>query len=172
MNRSMRLVAASLTAATFLFSAQTALANTQPTPAWPAAKQQLDALQRQITKLDHDIHRMLRILQLSTRELRHLAESLSEEERKQAQENLVPYHEELNSAQALHEEIEDLRALYFAALEKKDKGKMRSVLELVVEKKAEQLRCLKRAHGELAEELQRVRKLTPGPPSPHSTKHL
>jgi hypothetical protein len=166
MKKSMRFVAASLTAAAFFVSAAVPPAIAAPTT------QQLSTEQQKITKLDGDLHKIMKALKNSTSELRHRAQSMNNAERSQSQKNLLKFHDELKKAQVLHVEIEDLHKLYSAAQVKKDFSKMYSVLELLVEKKTEQLTALQSAHAELEVEMQRVRKLKLSPSSPHSTKHL
>jgi hypothetical protein len=166
MKKSMRFVAASLTVAAFLLSASVPPTYAAPTP------QQLTAEQDKVTKLDGELHKIMRALKTSTSELRHRARTMSDTERSQAQKNLLKFHEELKKAQVLHVEIEDLHKLFYAAQVKKDYSKMHSVLELIAEKKTEQLAALQSAHAELEMEMQRVRKLKPAPPSEHGTKHL
>ncbi|PWK06296.1 hypothetical protein [Tumebacillus permanentifrigoris] len=169
MKRSLRFVAASLTAATFLCSAT--FAQARPSPPTETQRQLADQ-QHQLDKLDSDIHKIMVALKNSTREMRHRAETMSDVDRKVAQKNLIKFHDDLKKAQVLHVEIEDLRKLYQAAQVKKDYRKMRSVLELLVEKKTEMLASLQSAHGELEVEMQRVRKIKPKPPSSDTARHL
>jgi Zn-dependent M32 family carboxypeptidase len=168
MKRTLRFVAASLTAATFLCSATLAQATPEVPKAW---QQQLDTEQHKLDKLDADLHKIMTALKNSTREMRRRAQTMSDAERKVSQKNLIQFHEDLKKAQALHVEIEDHRKLYHAAQAKKDYSKMRSVLELLVEKKTEMLAALQSAHGELEVEMQRLKKLQPTPPSKPS-QHL
>ncbi|KEO82650.1 hypothetical protein [Tumebacillus flagellatus] len=166
MKKGTRFVAASLTAAAFLFSPAVPPAFASPTP------QQLTMEQNKVVKLDGDIHKIMRVLKASTSELRHRAQTMSDTERATTQKNLLKFHEEIKKAQTLRGEIEDYHTLYYAAQAKKDYSKMHSVLILLVEKKTEQLAALQSAHAEIEAEVKRVRQLKPVPPSEHGPKHL